>query len=366
MMFNFSRIHLSNSTILSFIMGIMLGIPFVYPSVPYYWFAFFVFFFAVLFFHKNLNFKKAFLVFFAMFISIISSFYGVSFGSYNIDPLRIAFTTAFFAFFIFGELVPDKAKLILGYVVSLNVISIAVIVAVIIIWPFKSGLLFFSMPELRLWGAPYFPDWPNFLAFMLSLAFLFNILVYKNNTMALVNISAALLTTSRTPLIAVAIVVLLFLFRRNKSIGRVFLKVVLLTFFAAIVVFMSGIVTDDFIARLLIVSDRATVYGHALAMIKASPLIGHGAVLFDSSVGLEKFASFHNSYLDITVRHGVLGLLIFLILIWPKSVAKEGLKSAYWGVVIFFLIAALFQNFFKHPHLIMMFSVILATRGIFR
>lgn len=358
--------NLKKTEFLYFIMGMLLGFPLVYPSTPYYWLAFFVFGVGVMFYIKNLKPRTMFLVLLAMMVSTLSSLYGVSVGNYPIDPFRVIFTTVFFAFFIFGELIPNKTKLLLGYVFSLNIVSIAVILAAMIFWPFKSGLLFFSLPELRLWGDPWFPDWPNFLAFMLSLTFIFNILVYKNNIMGLLNISAALLTTSRTPLIAIAIVIFIYVVVKNKSIASFALKFVVLTVAAALISYVTGFVSEEFINRLFIFSDRGTIYGFALSMIVESPIIGHGAVLMDNSVGLEKFASFHNSYLDILVRHGLLGFLVFLLLIWPKKTIKGANKNAYWALIAFFIIGALFQNFIKHPHLLMILSIIIATRGVLK
>lgn len=365
-MHNISLVNLTKLGFPYFIMGMLLGFPLVFPSVPYYWLAFFVFGVGVMFYIKNLSPRTMFLVLLAMFISMLSSLYGVSVGNYPIDPFRIIFTTIFFAFFIFGELIPNKTKLLLGYVFSLNIVSIAVIMAAMILWPFKSGLLFFSLPELRLWGAPWFPDWPNFLAFMLSLAFLFNILVYKNNFMGLLNVGAALLTTSRTPLIAIAIVIFIYLLGKNKSIASVVLKSLIVTAATVIISYVAGIVSEEFINRLFIFSDRGTVYGFALSMVVESPIIGHGAVLLDSSVGLEKFSSFHNSYLDILVRHGLLGFLVFLLLIWPPKTMKGAQKNAYWALISFFIIGAFFQNFIKHPHLVMILSIIIATRGVLK
>lgn len=349
-----------------FIMGFLLGIPLVYPSVPYYWLAFLVFGLGIMFYIKNLSIKSMYLILLAMLISMLSSLYGITVGNYPIDPFRIIFTTAFFAFFIFGNIIPNKTKLLLGYVFSLNIVSITVILAAIIFWPFKSGLLFFTLPELRLWGAPWFPDWPNFLAFMLSLAFIFNILVYKNNLMGLLNISAALLTTSRTPLIAIAIVIFIYVLGKNKSIASVALKILILTAATVLISYLATLVSEEFINRLFIFSDRGTVYGFALSMFVESPIIGHGAVLLDSSVGLEKFSSFHNSYLDILVRHGFLGFLVFLLLIWPSKTMKGAQKNAYWALIVFFIIGALFQNFIKHPHLVMVLSIIVATRGVLK
>lgn len=361
-----SRIFLNISTSHSFFLGLMLGIPYAYPSVPYYWFAFFVFVSSLLYFNERISYKTVLLVFVAMLISLVTSLLGVLLGTYEIDPIRIVFATAFFSFFFFGELVPDKAKFILGYVTALNIISLIVILTVIIVWPFKSGLLFFSVPELRLWGAPYFPDWPNFLAFMVSLSFLFNFLLYKNYNMAFINITAALLTTSRTPLIAIAIVFLLYIFSRSTVKNRIVVKVVIVGLFMAVSTFIFINVTDEFLNRLFITSDREVVYGYALKMIQESPFLGYGAILFDSSVGLQKYSSFHNSYLDIAVRNGMFGLLMFLILIWPRQSIKSEHASTYWAVIAFFLIGSLFQNFLKHPHLIMMYTVITASRGRFR
>ncbi|MDE3740185.1 O-antigen ligase family protein [Pseudomonas resinovorans] len=354
---NFGSVH-------SFFSGILLGLPFVYPSVPYYWFAFAVFFSVLIYINKGIGSRVLVLVLMAATVSVSSSLFGLK--GYEIQPLRIFFTTSYFLFFLFGWLVPDRQALLRGYLKATGVMSVAVIIAALIIRPFESGLLMFSVPELRMWGEGYFPDWPNFLAFMLATGFLLNALAFNNKVMALVNIFAALLTTSRTPLIAIAIFFVVSALMGGKSLlFRVFVFIVVVLF-AFVFVAALQLMPPEFLGRLLIFSDREEVYGHALHMLEMAPFIGHGSVLFDESVGLVGHVSFHNSYLDIAVRHGLLGLLVFVALLWPRRVVKDGQSDAYLALIVFFLVGALFQNFLKHPHLIMLYSVIVCTSGVFR
>jgi O-antigen ligase len=348
----------------SFVVGLLLGIPFVYPTVPYYWFAFAAFSSVLIYLDKKIPFRVLTLVLMAMVVSVSSSILGLD--GYEIQPVRVFFTSSYFLFFFFAYLVPDKKALLKGYLRATEMMSIAVIVAALIVRPFESGLLMFSVPDLRLWGMPYFPDWPNFLAFMLSLAFLLNALVFKKTVMAVLNISAALLTTSRTPLLSITIFFLAYIFSREKSFSHRFCAFWVVILFCAFSVGMIQFLPPEFLARFFITSDREIVYGHALHMIEISPFIGHGAILFDSSVGMERFTSFHNSYLDITVRHGVLGLFFFFALLWPRRIDLNGQKGAYWAIIAFFLIGSMFQNFLKHPHLLMLYTVIVATSGVFQ
>lgn len=343
--------------------GFVLGFPVAYPSVPYYMLAFAVFFSVLVYFRKRMDSTILIAALLLMTIAIVSNLRGLQY--YDIGLWRILFTTAFFIFFFFGQLVPASDRVISGFTAATTTMSVAVIVAAFILQPWSAGLLMFSVPQFRLWGSDYFPDWPNFLAFMLSVGFLLNAMVYRRAGFAALNIVAALLTTSRTPMIAVAIYLIAEFLRPGGSGMKRFLMASLGILLLVAIAVVAQYLPVELIDRLTLVADREDVYGYAFELFEQSPLIGNGSVLLDSSVGHQGQASFHNSYLDLLVRHGVLGLAVFFVLIFPRRTLDPRFSGSYWAIVAFFFIGALFQNFFRHPHLLMIYASLIATRGMF-
>lgn len=345
----------------AFFMGVLLGVPIAYPEVPFYLLSFLCFGSCFIYVRREISQGVVVLVLLCMAVALLSSLFGSS--RYDIGFLRVLTTTGYFLFFLFGCFIVNKYDLLRGYLLSCLIISVSVIILFFLSGVAQKGLLIFLVPEFRLWGENYFPDWPNFLAFFLSVSFLLNVFVFKKNFQGFLSIVAALLTTSRTPIIAILLYVLFQLLGRNQNgLKRfsLFVAILLLSVFLSAYFFQMN---PELLERLVFAEDRVVVYGFALDMFLKSPIIGHGAILFDSSVGLDKYESFHNSYLDILVRHGILGFAFFILLIIPVFGVKLNSLKEFFPILLFFLIASLFQNFFKHPHLIMLYSVIIYAQS---
>jgi len=343
----------------SWLAGFFLAFPFAYPDVPYYWVAFSVFSLMFIFGRYQLSSKVLVLIILAMLSALISSYVGLS--GYYIGERQIIGSVLFYSFFIFGSLIPDLQRFYKGLFAGVCTVAILVFLCFFFERPYEAGLDMFSLPEYRLWGVRYFPDWPNFLAFMLALGFLIGMFIERRPGWAIFCLMAAFMTTSRTPLFAVAIFMIFTVLKMEWRTRLIFLAsgVGLL---ATLAIFLLPTIdlSSEFFARMFLFSDRAEIYLTAVDLIKASPVLGSGAVLLDESVGNFGAASFHNTYLDILVRQGALGFLIFLALILPfgRNINKEYL----WVVapfVLYFLIPSLFQNFLKHPHILMIYSALL-------
>lgn len=341
----------------SWVAGFIVALPLAYPSVPFYWGGFIVFISMLFYAKTRLSLRIIFLVLCAMIVALASNLRGLS--GFPIGHPQILFTTLYFLFFFFGYLVPSADHFFRGYMFSITMLAISVLIAASFAAPWGAGLLMFSVPDYRLWGAQYFPDWPNFLAFMLALGSLICVLLYRKYILGFLCMAAAILTTSRTPLIAVFI---WFFYVAVSARARLLLVPIVFGIGgAAFYVILEGYGSSEFIARLLVFSDREEVYGSAWRLFLESPILGHGGVLLDDSVGNLGAASFHNSYLDILVRHGLLGFLFFLILIAPRiDRYRGGASGALLALAGFFIASSFFQNFLKHPHLIMIYSVLLS------
>ena len=346
-------------------LGFLLGVPIAVPAPPYYWIGFLCF--AVLLFRGRErplegSGLRALAVWALIAIALTSSLFGLV--RYELDAARILTTSFFFLLFFAAGRIDDKRAFFAGFCRAMLMWSILVIAMAIYLRIDENGLLLFSVPEFRLWGADYFPDWPNYFAFLLSLAFLLNALLFKQTVPAILQLVAALLTTSRTPLIALGAFLTVLALRqvRKRPLRAMFVLVLFLLFVVvALPVLDLASTYSDFTDRLLVFEDREDIYSFGLDLVRESPGLGHGAILLDESIGFNGYPSFHNSYLDVAVRHGVVGLAIFIGLLVPplRHVRRGGL--AFVCIVSFVLIGSLFQNFLKQPHILMLYVVLAET-----
>lgn len=344
----------------SWLAGFCLAFPVAYPNVPYYWTAFGVFGSMLFYVRQHVSVKVLLLIILAMLSALFSNVLGLS--GYYIGERQMIGSVLFYCFFIFGALIPDLQRFYNGLFAGICTVAVLVFVGFFVERPYEAGMAMFTVAEHRLWGVHYFPDWPNFLAFMLALGFLLGVFIERRHGWAFFCLVAALMTTSRTPLFAAA---LFLIFATLKMEWRA--RAVLLVL-GAVALIVLGVVLLPFVdlggyffLRLFLFSDRAEVYSAALRLFEESPFFGSGAVLLDEHVGNFGAASFHNTYLDILVRQGLLGLLIFIALIIPD--VRRVRKECLWlmgPIILYFLIPSFFQNFLKHPNLLMIYSALLA------
>ena len=174
-----------------------------------------------------------------------------------------------------------------GFCASVSLQCFAIVSLALYRKIYTGGLYLFTVPELRLWGADVFPDWPNYIAFFIIIAFLLNLTFFRKPVSAAVNLTAAFATTSRTPILGLMIFTL-FSLKKNKARlikAAIFICVALAVF----IVFANF--NQEFKNRILLFSDRNTIYKYGLGLIAESPLFGMGSVLFDKSIGHVGFAS---------------------------------------------------------------------------
>ncbi|WP_264075506.1 O-antigen ligase family protein [Rhodopseudomonas palustris] len=130
-----------------------------------------------------------------------------------------------------------------------------------------------------------------------------------------------------------------------------------------VVIAMKGTINSEFLARLLLISDRLTILWSSLRLMFDSPLIGVGGILLDYQVGHLGAASFHNSYLEVAVRTGVLGLSIYLpMILLPLFLLRWSDRLV--PIILFVLVGSMFQNLLRHPHIAIVFSVLIAWAGL--
>lgn len=343
------------------LLGVLLALPFPYPAVPYYWAAFAAFAIALL----NTRFERfnrapelVLGVLALCVVAIISNL--LSPYPYVRDPDRFVITTTFYLFFLFGLLAWDREREIMAGLSAVILLqAIAVLLASVVGFRWGAGLLNWSMPELRLWGGRWFPDWPNFYAILLCTGFLVFLLHYRRALPAAICMLAAVLTTSRSVLVALGIgLAWLVLFTPGRRRLLRFAVVALLVAVGAATIGMMLAGSDrleEFVERMSLLSDREEIWRSSLGLFLEHPLFGIGGVMLDESVGHSGHASFHNSYAEVLVRHGIVGFLLYawLLLAYVRRVRLAHAGSA---ILLFLLVTAVFQNTLRHPHFFMMFS----------
>jgi len=353
---------------IAWVSGFLIGIPVSYPGPPYYWLALGCFTFAVLKSWSKLvapeEAGRGTVVLALVLVALVSNVVNGLHGQ-EIELQRVLGTSLFFVLFLYGALLRSPMDFLRGFSVAMAVFAALVLGAALVLRIDEYGLLLFSVPDFRLWGNPYFPDWPNYLAFLLSVGFLLNTLLFRHPVFALIMLGAALLTTSRTPLLAVALSIIPALFNSKVLVKVASLSVVLLSALFLIDLASSYMGDSELWSRLLIFEDRQEIFEYGLPLILDAPLLGHGSVLFDESIGFQGQASFHNTYLDVALRHGLVSLCLFLVLASPRlrDIRKGG--APYASLVLFFLLGSFFQNFLKHPHIVLLYVVLLRAAPSF-
>lgn len=356
---------------LAYWLGCFAAIPLSYPDVPYYLFAFAILAICgltiVVRMTRPLN-DVAICVAAAGILMCAIAIVSSLLSPYQelLGPARIGTTSLFYLFFICGLAVLDHARFFKGFVDTMAVQAALVIMASIFYLPWSAGALIFSAPEFRLWGAGLFPDWPNFYAAMLCMAFIVAIALQRRWAIGLLCLVAAFLTTSRTVFLAAVILLtwyVLFRHQRHTAIRLTAVVGALLCLVGLSIVLMSGALNSELSARLLLISDRMAILWSAMDLLFETPLTGVGGVLLDYRVGHMGAASYHNSYLEVAVRTGLIGLAIYLPLVFlPLFLSRwsYGLTPLF----LFVLAGSMFQNLLRHPHIAIVFSVLIAWAGL--
>lgn len=341
--------------------GWCLGFPVAYPVEPFYPIAFAVF--AAMIWRRPVSLVRlgaVCLFFFALAVATMASSVPEL-----VSPARLFYISAGMLLFLFGYSIRDHRAFANGFCNAMALIAAAIVVLFVVQGVYLQGSALFVVPELRLWGDGYFPDWPNFIGFGLGAAALMAVLWLRRIGLGALLATAAVLTTSRTPLIAVALLLasLPLVYARDwRLVSRVlaFCAVIGAAIVFAGWAWMTGwpaselSIDDQLATRLVKFGDRDGVWSRAFELM-ADNWLGLGAVALDDSIGIPS-SSIHNSYFDVLLRAGVLGLSAWLLAVLPYRWRSLGWRT--WLLVAYFLVASLFNNILKHPHYIMLFSVV--------
>jgi len=348
---------------LDFWVGMFLGIPIAYPIPQIQPFA--ISAFALVAWRLRVSQRTVILLGMLMSVSLASSLLSTYFA--QISAVRVVTSTVFFAFFLLGYGIDHYGAFLRGFGASTALLGTTIIIAFFALGQYHNPELLFLSAVRRQWGTDIFPAWPNFLAFLLGLGMLVHLVYLRSALGAALTGVAALVTTSRTALLvwAIAGVWLGVRWWHLRWSRIVAVTIVAVSGTGLIVVSWDGIrrVAQSEVVRhrLLRTSDREAILDFSVGLVHEHPIMGVGHVLLNQDFGAPR-SSFHSSYFDILIRHGTIGLLVWLALLIPIGRGRR--YGPLWPFLLLFLIGSAFNTILRHPHLLMCYSalIVLGTR----
>lgn len=343
---------------LDWMMGVVAAIPYAYPKEPLYFGAFFV---LILFLPRiRLNSEGQETLFW---LSIFAASVCLSniFSSYAdfVYPFSVFGTLFSVIFFLVRFGVRDFHSFVRGFLFVICIYIILTFVYFLLLRPFEHGLIFFTDSQMRMWGEGYLIEWPNvFCVFLVIGGFLF--WIRKQYIWMVLSFFAAVLTTSRMALLALALLII-YIILKNSSLKSFLygLLVLVVGFSSYIFVNSDEQFTEYVMSRLLKTEDRFLIYNDLVDTFSEN-FFGIGNVGF--SFINDMYVSYHSSFLKVLVRNGFIGLIAFVFIVMPKRpIAYLSLKESI--PLIFLLGVGVVQDMLFHIHLIIVYSVLLGLRN---
>lgn len=355
--------------------GFLCGMPICWPGPPWHWGA--IGAACILLpsaFARSRREDQSYACAIIVFIFMACLSCAVSPALNEIRPAGLVNSAASAALLILGFGVRDIDTFLSGFRNAVLCLAVAVIAYFFYSGTYRDGLNYFVFAEGRMWGADVLPAWPNFLCIVLSLGFLaYSRLPGRKYAMGLC-LLAAILTTSRMAWLAIAVYAIQKISLKTVvSILGVIFMIVCGAAAVTVALSLSGVLSDsELIERFLFrtgrVSDRQIIFLHLIQLWLERPLLGWGAIDAHFHADHEFFAaqdfmSFHNSFLDVLVRGGIVGFVIFAYLLMPRRRADPA-SPCYRdrrALMAYILLASMFQNVFKHPCLAITYAILLQS-----
>lgn len=340
------------------IIGMLSALPISYPHAPFYWFGFLALIVTMPQFRIKIEeIRSISLLFCICSLVIIINIY-----NYNKEVsycLSIIATLLTFQFYLMRYCIRDFGLFVKGFLFIIKIYTVLTFLLFLFLKPYEHGFNFFIDSELRMWASGYLVEWPNvFCCFLILGAYL--TYQQKEYKWAAVHFIASLLTTSRISILG------LLLFFSYYCVYKFTLKKTVMALIIISLLLCIGFffIDNEMLSRYLYyrlfkISDRSLIYTNLWSIFQKNPL-GIGNIPYGSLN--EFYNSYHSSYLKILVRYGILGFILFLLLILPKKTLTR-LSMQENLPILFIFCTAMFQDILLHIHLIMIYSVLLGIRA---
>lgn len=287
-----------------------------------------------------------------------------------------------------------KEIFIKTFIISSSLFSLCSIVFICITEPVKYYLWRTDKYRNIITEMPFLGQHPIYASIFLSLAVFFFFYLLKKQyfkaiigrvlfiILTLINLLVIIILSSKAVIITIFSILFFFFVQAQKKRLNVFVTII--TFlFIAIALFaynhrMGELVSPDTYQKFnpeLSTSIRMEIYGCSYGIIKSRPIIGYGvggaqrqlSLCYASKSNMLLFNKFntHNQYLDITIKTGLIGLLVFgiflasslassirnknqlltvIVIFYSMLFLTENILSRQSGVILFFFLICFFKN----------------------
>jgi O-antigen ligase len=261
-----------------------------------------------------------------------------------------------------GMFVPNSNRFWDGFERGAAILSIYIVCMFFKLSAYKYGISIFVIPEYRMWGQNVIYDWPNFICMIPIFGYFINYLRSEKVSFSCVLcMMASIMTTSRVAIVAIVFFMIIWGINNKKKI------IILLTaFFFFLFEHILVLFSDKSISsRLTKSNDREHLFTGLIAAWEENPILGWGAVKVSTVFPDTYYDSFHNSYLEVLVKGGAISLALYLLLFAAYTFCLMGstkFKNKTQRInsfifLCFIFSACLVQNYLKHPHVIILFSI---------
>ena len=318
-----------------------------------------VVYYIIMFKNKNVKLKNRSIVIaymlFIVWVLISTTVYNCQYQTVFLRTIiQFLFTLQYFVFILDLDINIRKFEILLK--------RISIILASMII------ILYFSTHTIgdirwlhgdRGWGRGYFPGWPNGTATALIIA---SYISCKHNNKNIFEkilfFLAAFLTTSRTSLYGIILVLSYFIVKRMLQLKNKVFMFLFMFLFLFLFMFKDINVLEKIYElvpsaknRWFYLDDRFMIVRDTFEYIKRRPFLGYGgnsyAQMFQiyGNNGAYNWQQTHNTLLEITLRYGIIGLILFLNLIRSVFLSIKDIDKKVVFLILFIL--SFFQIFIR-------------------
>lgn len=334
-------------------LGLSTAIPFAYPKEPFYWISIVIYLLGIYRIKlKERDFNNVFLVLLLLLLVAIVNF------NNNIYSLSVFGSYIAIVMLLFRYIVWNSEEFLRGFSFVTTFYALATFVLFLILRPYDNGLLMFIDSDYRMWADGYLIEWPNVFSAFLVIGGFIHVLLDNKKT-AFMHFLSAILTTSRTALLAIFIYAVFALIKSKITMKYIYVILIMTVFFTVYFIYSQDEIFSSLLYdRLIKTGDRLEIYKKLIESFIENPF-GIGNVPFNLID--DAYQSYHSSFLKVLSRYGIFGLLLYLSLIYPRGLIK-GPSMEINMPIIFILLCGIVQDFMFHLHIAALYSVLLSHR----
>jgi len=284
---------------------------------------------------------------FVIWATLSTLIFGIEYSNMSVrTAIQYLFTLQYFVLIL--NLSIEKEKLELWIYRFTLLLSMAIIVFYLYFWMTSPSIVTNDM-----WGAKYFPGWPNSTPIPLLMGFWLSFRKQSRIITKAVIFMALFLTTSRIALLGALIISGYFLLKKTQK-NKLQAMLILLPICVILgLVLGSILIFNPFIITALTVSwDRIEIFRTTMAYLYLRPIWGFGgntldqlSQIYGNFSSVKDWGHTHNWLLEMLLRYGIGGTVLFtgfIVSIYSKIVNKD---KKFMFLLLFS--AAFFQTYMR-------------------